>query len=172
MKSFSKIYKFYDTDITGLKEYNIIGEDYKNLIKMCCKYCTTLSLIATNANSHLLKELEIYEIEKSEKISFNFNHYGEISDKIKYYSVSPELYRTIIKNTNDIFCWINGWNFENPEDPTFYREDGSVFFTSTIHEGTCTLFVKGEDVSKIVNNSNWVEETGDGSRNTGDGSLC
>lgn len=156
MKSLVKIYKFYDTDITGLKEYTIIGEDYKNLMKVCCKYCTTLSVIVTNTNSDFLKKLEKYAIEKSENISFEFTHYGEISGKIKYYKVSPELYQTIITNTNDMFCWINAWDCENPEDPTFYREDGSVFFTSTIHEGECTLFVKNEDVSKIVNNPNWL----------------
>ena len=169
MKIFTKIYKFYDTDSMGIEEYNIMGEDYKNLIEVCCKYCTTLSLIVTNEKFDLLDKLKIYETQKSPKISFDFPHYKKTSIMIKYYNVCPELCHIIISNTSDIFCWINGWGFENPEDPTFYREDGSVFFTSTIHEGECTLIVKDEDVSTIVSDNHWI--TQDETHNTGDGSL-
>ena len=127
MNTLKKTYKFYDTDILGLEEHDIVGIEYKNLIEVCCKYCTTFSVIATNKNSVLLKKLQKYETKKNPKISFEFEHYTKECLEIKYYNVTSELYKTLIENTNNIFCWINGWNFANPEDPTFYREDGSVF---------------------------------------------
>ena len=33
-----KIFKFYDTDITGTQEYDICDKDYVLLIDVCCKY--------------------------------------------------------------------------------------------------------------------------------------
>lgn len=156
MSKYTKIYKFYDSDDTGFEEYNIIGSDYKKLIEICCKYCKTLSLIITNPQSELFKKLETFEVKKSKNISFEYTHYDKRIGFIKYYKVTPELYNTIIDNTDEIFCWINGWGFSNPEDPTFYREDGSVLFTSTIHDGECTLMVKNEDVSEIVSDPNWL----------------
>lgn len=158
MKDFTKIYKFYDTDPMGVEEYNIEGQEYINLIEVCCRYCKTLSLIVTNNNSELLHKLKKFETHKSPKISFGFPHYENTSIIIKYYNVCPELCDIITSNTSDIFCWINGWGFKNPEDPTFYREDGSVFFTSTIHEGECTLIVNDEDVSTILYNNHWVSK--------------
>ncbi len=155
MKDFSKIYKFYDTDVEGLEDYDIAGEDYRTLIEICCKYCTTFSLIATNKNSELLEKLKIYEVEKNEKITHVFTHYGNGYIPVKYYKVSSALCQTILSNTKNIRSWINGWGLTNPEDPTFYREDGSVFFTSTIHEGECTLMIKDEDVSEIISDPRW-----------------
>lgn len=151
-------YLFFDTDISGKEERDISGKDYENLIQTCCQYCSFFSLIVTNKDCSLLKELATHEIPKSEKISFQFNHYGDDLE-IKYYRVSQQLCETILANTNTLFSWINGWNFANPEDPTFYRKDGSVFFTSTIHEGECSLMVKeDEDVSKITNDFRWVSK--------------
>ena len=79
-----------------------------------------------------------------------------------YYRVCDKLCDILLKTTNHIFSWLNGWGYENPEDPTFYREDGSLFFTSTIHEGECTLFVRDEDVSEILANKLWIKGTGHG----------
>ena len=55
--------------------------------------------------------------------------------------------------------FLNGYmvgGFNNPENPVFYRENGSIFFSSLIHEGEITLTVNdGEDVSKITMINGW-----------------
>lgn len=153
-----KKYKFYDTDILGEKEYDICGRDYKELIHICCKYSSTMSLIITNQNSDLLGKIKEYQITKNNNITFSFNHYDKNSTTIQYYQVCPQLCKILLNQTNSIFDWINGWGFSNPEDPTFYRQDGSVFFTSTIHDGECTLFVRDdENVENILSNTLWKE---------------
>ena len=41
----------------------------------------------------------------------------------------------------------------------YLSSDGSVFFSSVIHEGECTLHVRDdEDVSEIINNPLWLEK--------------
>lgn len=155
-----KVYEFYDTDITESEEYDIVGEQYKNLISICGKYCTTLSLVITNHDSSLLKKISKYEIPKSDKIAFQYEHYKNIDIVVKYYRVCEKLIDCILSNTNSVFCWINGWGYSNPEDPTFYRKDGSVFFASTIHNGICKLIVdeSHEDVSKIISDERWIKK--------------
>lgn len=156
MNKSTRIYKFYDTDDLGMGEYDVAGADYVKLIEACCKHCTFFSLVITNPDSAILEKLQPFEISKSDVIKFEFDHYEKSSVTVKYYKVSSALCKTILSQTNSIFCWINGWGFSNPEDPTFYRDDGSVFFTSTIHEGECTLMVQDEDVFDIVSDERWV----------------
>ena len=44
-----------------------------------------------------------------------------------------------------------GQGHKNPEDPIFYRADGSKFFLSVIHEGELELYVNdSEDISAIL----------------------
>ncbi|MBQ6825743.1 MAG: hypothetical protein IJP34_03675 [Clostridia bacterium] len=163
------IYNFYDTDSSGMAEYNICNEDYKVLLEICFKYCKTMSLIITNNNSKLLKKIEKFQIEKSENIIYKFNHYDN-NVLIKYYQTCSELLEVLLNTTDNIFSWINGWGYDNPEDITFYRDDGSVFFTSIIHNGKCSLFVrKNEDVSLIIKNKLWIQSQQSGQ--SGDGSV-
>jgi hypothetical protein len=114
----------------------------------------------------LLKKIENFKISKNDNITFQFEHYRNSEFEIKYYRVCDDLIDIITSNTNNMFCWINGWGYSNPEDPTFYREDGSVFFTSTIHNGVCKFIVdeSKEDISEIILDKRWIllEDTGDG----------
>ena len=152
-------YVFRDTDITGFEEYDIVGDDYKTLIDTCCKYCTVMSLYITDLHLNGLEKLEKFRIPKRDNIKFVYKHYwGDplYYQKVRYYRVCPESKKLLIEISDSIFKWLNGWGNNNPDDPTFYREDGSVFFTSTIHEGLCVLIPKeNEDVSKVLTNSNW-----------------
>lgn len=151
-------YEFSDTDETGNEEYNLDGEEYRTLIEKCGEYCTVFSLIVTNEKSQLLEKLHRLEIPKNENITYEFEHYKNCNLKIKYYMVCRESMGEILSNTKGIFCFINGWGYSNPEDLTFYRKDGSVFFTSTVHEGECKLFVDDtkEDVSQILSSGVWM----------------
>ena len=66
----------------------------------------------------------------------------------------------VIVNANtrmndSIFKWMYG-KVKKPEDIAFYREDGSVFLSSVIHEGEDSLFPReGEDISAILDLDNW-----------------
>ena len=154
-----KEYKFFDTDATGKEDYDIFGNDYQNLINICCKYCTTISFRIKNLEIACLAELSKFNIPKQKNILYVYNHYydnNESQTDVKYYRICPDLNQILLKTTDSLFNWIYGWGFENPEDPVFYRKDGSVFFSSLIHEGECSLFPqKGEDISSIISTGLW-----------------
>ena len=58
MIEFMNEFVFLDTDITGTEDYDIKGQDYSNLINICCKYCSVLSFRIVNSEISFKKELE------------------------------------------------------------------------------------------------------------------
>ena len=159
-------YKFYDTDPMGLgwEEYDIVGNDYVDLIKTCCLYSKTLFLRISGERINGISELERFRISKGDNITFVPDHYyrmikcDKYPDEFRYYNICPELCDLLLHISNCIFHWIDGWGYHNPEDPTFYREDGSVFFTSVIHDGVCTLTPReDENVDHIVEKEHWIK---------------
>lgn len=152
---------FYDTDINGKEDYDIAGDDYAKLISVCCKYSAYLSLRITDCGLPCVKELEKYRVEKDKKFVYMYAHFykegsAKSDSEVRYYSVCPELMDLLLRVSDNIFGWINGQGYANPEDPVFYRADGSVFFSSVIHDGQCVLYPNDdEDVSEIVSKDNW-----------------
>ncbi|MBE6949668.1 MAG: hypothetical protein E7456_07490 [Ruminococcaceae bacterium] len=152
-----KKYVFYDTDLTGQAQYDISGNEYLELIKTCCKYSTTFSLKITNTSHSIFKELARYKIPVTQSVLNAYQHYSDKSD-IHHYRLYNEIQETLLNTCGSIFQWINGWGYTNPDDPAFYRDDGSVFFESTIHEGICILYpLENEDISTIIENKLWIE---------------
>lgn len=152
-----KKYVFYDTDISGNAEYDISGKEYQELINICCKYSTTISLRITGNSISAAKELSEYEIPVSQKVLDSYKHYSDKSD-IHHYRLCNKVQEILLNNYSSIFQWINGWGYNNPDDPIFFRKDGSVFFESTIHEGICILSpLENEDISSIIENKLWIE---------------
>lgn len=169
------IYIFYDTDCNGEEEYDISGEDYTTLIKTCCKYCNTLSLRITHPDTDFANVLDKFAVNKNNEKNIAYQHYygtnmdlNHISE-IRYYEVCEELKEILLLASNSIFKWIYGWGYTNPEDPVFYRPDGSVFFYSIVHEGKCVLIPQvDEDVDSIILNEHWLRC--EGTETQGDGS--
>ena len=149
---------FLDTDSSGKEEYDIRGDEYKRLIRFCCEHAAYLAVIATNPDSVLLEKFAPYEIEKPSCISYIYEHYGKAPIDVRYYAICTQLFVLITEHTNNIFSWINGWGYCNPEDPVFYRKDGSVLFDSVIHDGVCTLYIEEEDPSEIISDELWQRE--------------
>lgn len=73
-----------------------------------------------------------------------------------FYKCTEEAKQLFLTVTNNLFDWIQYYGNDNPENPRFYRENGSVFFWSEIHEGDCCLYNRAnEDVSSIVSKRGW-----------------
>ena len=170
-----KSYCFYDSDESGYVDCELVGEEHQQLIKTCCKYCTTMAFVFTGPDQlgQFQAELAPYEILPPTAIGeddyplgfskiFRFQADGSLhrwSSHTKFYRVCPELCVLLLSITDSLFSWLDGWGFCNPENPTFYRSDGSVFFSSVIHEGVCTLNVRDdEDASEIIRNPLWIEK--------------
>ena len=165
------VYKFFDTDSTGQKEYDIAGSHYRILLKTCFAYCNTFSVMinyTVRACVSVFDGIEEYRLPITKNITRAYRHYGDFSEnkhkngayEIRHYKLCPETQKILIDITDSIFKWIYGWGYSNPEDPAFYRADGSVFFCSTIHEGECTLLVnEGENIADIVSCGPWIKIT-------------
>lgn len=155
-------YRFYDTDLYGIEEYDIIGEEYRRLIETCCKYSTVLALSMVNFGEEIIHfdELDKFKI-RSVRHIIKINRAEVLNKEIVYYRVCPELCKILVNYVDSIFKWVHTSEFSNPEDLTFFREDGTVFFSSCIHEGVLTLCPQNEDVSEILKNPLWINSKND-----------
>lgn len=167
-------YVFFDADPTGRAEYDIAGKNYRALIQCCFKYCSAVALLVDNdrvPQMHILNQLEQYRIPTTPQIESVYfgkhGHYGrwdgafndgDFPYEVRCYSLCPQIESIFIAATDSIFSWLCGWGFDNPTDPTFFRKDGSIFFTSIVHEGECRLFLKDtENAESIVAENGWFE---------------
>lgn len=154
-------FKFYDTDAAGLADYDIEGEEYDALLDMCFRYCSMISMRITSDSVALPAILDNYRIPLTKNVLGAYAHYyREMSPKMRrevhLFRLSPVIFEAIRGITDSIFKWIHGWGYTNPEDPAFYRADGSIFFSSVIHEGECTLTPRcGESVESIILRGHW-----------------
>lgn len=180
-----RYYVFYDTNVFEdcSEEYDIVSEDYKELLTLCFRYSTSFSFMIAGEGirsivESLPKELDKYRIDEDNNVLDVYIRYMNRYKDIRCYTACPETYDLILEINDSIFKWINGRGNKKPEDLTFYREDGSVFFTSIIHEGECYLYPRyNENINSVVLNGKWylVDSTMKSItpvRNTGDGSMC
>lgn len=155
----------YNAETNIETECDINGDNYREFIRICCKYCAVVSFVFTpyagcNSDVKLKKTLAPFCIKRPDNItSFSSTYEGKASDEelnVKYYRVCDELCEILFNSASSIFEWLQGWGYINPENPAFYRADGSVFFTSVIHEGWLKLTPRDdEDVSQIVSVTGW-----------------
>lgn len=143
------MYYFLDWDDEKNLELTIRGHDYAELIDICFKYSTHISLSIRFLRRDGIRFESPEPYTKPLKASLSASCGDTVilpcSEKTRQY---------LLKTTDDLFKWID-W-CKNPEDLTFYRADGSVFFWSLIHEGVCCLLNRpDEDVSGVVGNPDW-----------------
>lgn len=144
-------YSFWDhTSIPKYVEYDIAGEDYKKLIHCCAKYAAFFSLSFTRNPAYKCKEPPFAPVWSK---PYGDSHY--LSHR-NFYPCNEATISYLETHVNGIFEWVQCWGFENPEDLTFYREDGTVLFWLWAHEGQAALFPReSEDVSQIVSMPGW-----------------
>lgn len=164
-------YNFYDTDSSGKEEYDITGTDYFALLEVCFRYCSTVSLLldlrCTNCDA-LVADLEEDRLPVTENVRRIYDHYGVFTGdtlrnyEIRHYNLSDAVKNRISTITDSVFKWLYGWGHNNPADPAFFRDDGSVFFRSLVHEGVCSLHLRhGEDVHNLLHGKRWHYVTGE-----------
>lgn len=159
------VYKFYDTDPTGFADYDIKGSAYSTLLETCFQYCSAVSMRIASAQVVLPTVFERFRLPLTDNVLYAYRHYygdnlTRLHKEARLFTLSPQIMAEIMNITDSVFKWINGWGYKNPEDPVFYRKDGSIFFSSIIHEGECTLTPRQcENISHIVSQGNWKQIT-------------
>ena len=154
---------FYDWDPYTDEEFDLCGVAYKALIDFCFLYSKTVSFMDFYSNT-IPSWLKKYEIDQPKEITVSYFDLGigkkdQSELNLHFYRACPEIHKWMLESANGIFEWLNGRGFHNPENPIFYREDGSIVFCSVIHDGE--LFVqyrKDEDVLSMISSAPWRSE--------------
>ncbi|MBQ7160614.1 MAG: hypothetical protein IJR90_02790 [Clostridia bacterium] len=156
---------YYDTDASGEAEYDISGEEYRLLLETCFKYGEYFSFRyfedRVNVPAGILryavsaKEANINCVFSTRKLE---NESGTaVCDQTVFLRLTDEVKKWILSVTDSIFKWIDGWGNKNPEDPMFYRADGSVLFESVIHDGVIHFNAsENENLSAILSDPLWT----------------
>ena len=144
------MYYFRDFD-DSIGDIQIAGAEYSSLIKLCCLHSEYGSMTFTSQeqvrcfSSYLcIDNIELINSAKGRRKYRGF------------FRCSPETERFLLTHVNEFFQWVDFDGYCNPEDLTFYRKDGSVFFWSETHEGVCALLNrKEENVNSVISNIGW-----------------
>ena len=165
-------------------DYDIQGESFRKLIEACGKYCEYVSfwywdrkadksqrysdfapfwVKAPEWGKRKFQLLDSILPENMKDQSILYDLYGADTyrRRVCFYKVCPELLKTMLKISDKMFTWLDGSDCSNPEDPTFYRSDGSVFLDTVVHDSQCVLSPReGEDVKAILSAETWEEYDG------------
>ncbi len=160
-----RVYKFFDSDITGHDELDISGEQYQQFLQTCFRHCATVSVLIAPDYDGNIDLWDAYRIPVSPNVQDVYCHYGIPSREkpdwincyqIRHYRLTAQMQHLIQAQANSLFSWTSYWGEHNPDDIAFFRSDGSVFFSSTVHEGECSLFLKeNEDLNGILSQTHW-----------------
>jgi len=174
-----KEYYFYDAKCGDdvYEEYELKGDAYKELLRICEKYCKAVSFQVwpfdewyegmKAMDTVLMDAMEKFQISDTDKYKSRVGFCSMWHPRFapvaitqrKYYKVCPELIELLLRTTDDLFEWRRNSEFGRPEDPIFYRSDGSVFFSSVIHEGELKLTPReGEDITSLLQLSVWWKD--------------
>lgn len=150
---------FYDSDPGGHVERDVSGQQYEDLLKSIFEYAYSFSVILSPYFKDDIAHWDKYRIKPRAEVFEVYSHYGipkpQAADKIgdyeiRYYRLCPELCEMILDRTDSVFKWLCGWGYNNPDDPCFYRADGTLIFSSIIHEGECSLVLKETEYCPVI----------------------
>lgn len=152
-------YVFWDYDDETDKDLDIDGEAYAELIDVCFRYAevfaVTYSLKGFHEVQHMGGSVFQYCVAKKAILNGQIRCYFKCCQATKQY---------LLETDPCLFSWY--WNEKQhgylPENLTFYRNDGSVFFASETHEGQCYLYPREEDFSSVLNSEGWSLGTAGG----------
>ena len=158
-------YEFYDANIAGTRLYDIRGTRYRRLLQACFRYSASVVMCVHVDADIDTPRIASFRRKVTHLVKAQYAHYGDFTEgdidqtntyQLLRYLLVPEVKRFIMHRTDSIFKWTRA--NENPEDLTFFRPDGTVFFSLRVQEGVCTINPEeGEDVSRILSDPGWRE---------------
>ena len=165
-----KRYIFCDWDEVKKIEYDILGQDYLDLLSLCFQHCSSFTAryaVSVYYRVDIPQYLQKFRIPLTVKNTAVYKWYGYSSEscenEVAHFSLSAEVMDFLVKRTDDFFRWIANSECQNLEDLAFFRKDGSVFLHSSTHNGVCILEpLDTEDVSRVISKPGWEPDIGQG----------
>lgn len=158
-KPCADIKAFYGADtVFYSRTNNLVGDEYRLLLETCCKYSSYMMLEYCDAEElpERFKALDVFEIPVPSC------HLQDAVANAKFHRACPELMECMLFLTRSAFEWTSYQDADqkdyfSPSDPTFFREDCTVFLYDCAHEFLCVLSHReNEDVSAIIANPKWT----------------
>ena len=142
--------RFFDYDDATGSDIIIEGKAFQVLLDLCFRYSKYVSFLTTEADFKKYPNLKSFLVDEKNMLFEVYNKHLRYSENasVSFFYCTKECQNVIFGISKDLWAFIYGWGFSNPEDPTFYRSDGSVFFSSQIHEGHAAFYPReDEDIS-------------------------
>lgn len=176
-----RIYTMFDRTLPEEDDdYDVTGDDYKKLITRLFKYSSCFSL-SFNAPELAVTSYPEGSSFISKGYFYGYDNRGDYPEydkyiikkvsvkppqnvlgtcfgyELRFYRCCDETLEFLLTKFDSIFSLTPDLkDNHNPEDPYFYRSDGSVLFASEIHEGECWLMHRdNEDFTDILNEQQW-----------------
>lgn len=158
-------YQFYKANIADTGLLDIRGTHYRRLLQACFRYSASVAVcMPVDANIDT-QRIATFRRKVTPQIRMQYAHIGNFTEEdtdqtntyqLVRYLLVPAVKSFIMNRTESIFAWSKEKG--NPEDLTFFRPDGTVFFSVRTHDGVCTLNPEeDEDVSRILSDTRWRE---------------
>ena len=143
-------YTIFDRDVfCNSGEFVLSGAHYCTLISKCIQYSSCFSLYPCRLGDVMDKELAKW------RVAPPIARANE-GLRLLFYKSCSETYALLNKITNSLFGWEDNTN-KYSNDLTFYREDGTVFMETLVHEGECSIYPReDENVDDLLSFGNWI----------------
>lgn len=158
-------YYFYDSNCYTGEDLYLRGKAYSSLIDFCFAHSQTISFsISKRQEIQHEKWLEQFRIERPTEIICNDDLQwitNPNDNELRFYKACSQIHQWMLSYTDNMFEWIDGWGYHNPENPSFYRADGSLLLLSVIHEGELRANINGEEelnFSSVRTLARWVDK--------------
>lgn len=141
---------------------DVRGKNYKTLIETCFRYSRYFSLsypqsLAGYAPEKIngITELEPY-IHFKYSSQTAFYYYSDEPTMICIYNCCKESKQILLNYVDSLFSWSK--HCRNPEDLSFFRQDGSALMSQLSHEDECVLIPQtNENMNAILQTKAWKE---------------
>lgn len=151
-------YTFFGRDyFSNSGAFDFTPDHYSTLLKRCSQYTTYFSLQIHGEHTLFQRELRKWEIEKPD-----FPYQGESHPENRhYYRLCPESFELLSRITDNFFEFDYTCEHPYPEDPAFYRSDGTVFMDVIAHEWECNIYpLPEENVDDVLAFGHWLNMVG------------
>lgn len=146
-------YAFFNRDyILNCGEQNFSPAHFSAVLSLCRRYCLGFSLTVPQGESPLVEALRPYRTEPVLPAPGVTGY---------CYTLCRDTAAILENQVSDFFGFQSRGETLMPEDPTFYRADGSIFLDCCAHEGEVFLYPEPrEDISSVLAYGGWIEMVG------------
>jgi hypothetical protein len=130
------------------------GTAYAELVAFCCSLASKMILVVRDAErspdpriEERLMGLQEFRIETRRAREWPGTVLFDHDAMVYWHRVTPSLEAALLSQSSHLFEWVHP---AAPEDPCFFRADGSVLLVTTSHEADAYLILSESEFSRLA----------------------